>query len=453
MAGIVARQEQSSSLELALVRELDLAGYGGPEVFVWDVDGDGRLELVWLQDCGIFHSQLFSHHLTRWPHLRENPFDLFCVTATRPSGEVLWQYGTPYRGDSPYCAHCGETALACADLDGDGVPEVVGASNRQLLVLDGRTGSVKRQTDLPADNFCIVRLAHTGPGTTTTGWTVLVQNSEAAYPPHQYGQPVLFYDAGTLKLLDARDAVGAGHWPLVFDADGDGRDEFLVGYELLDHDRHHLWTVDRFRTTPPDPVKQHVDYAWLRRNADGAWQLAAAGSDQLYLVDQQGNTVWQRWGEHPQFCVSGRFRPQDPREYVFLANCRFSMELFDLEGNSIWRTRLPEHWPRGRPRSIPREREMHMGRPLTVWRTGLPERPEVIVYNEAGWPYLVGGNGEPEFVIPCPPHAVQPEFPLPAHRPDDYGYGFRTWPADLDGDGEEELLVHDRYYAWIFKRC
>jgi hypothetical protein len=94
---------------------------------------------------------------------------------------------------------------------------------------------------------------------------------------------------------------------------------------------------------------------------------------------------------------------------------------------------------------------MHMGRPFSVWRTGLPARPEVIVYNEAGWPYLVGGDGAPEYAIPCPPHAAQAEHPIPRHRPDDYGYGFRTVVADLDGDGEEELLVHDRRYAWIFE--
>jgi hypothetical protein len=94
---------------------------------------------------------------------------------------------------------------------------------------------------------------------------------------------------------------------------------------------------------------------------------------------------------------------------------------------------------------------MHMGRPVTVWRTGVAACREAIVYNEAGWPYLVGGDGGAELVIPCPPQAVQPEHEVPGWY-DDYGYGFRTWPADLDGDGEEELLVHDRRFAWIFKR-
>ena len=438
--------------EIELVREIDLRGFGGPEAFAWDVDGDGLTELVWLQDCGIFHSRLFSHHLGRWPHLRQNPVELFCVTATTAGGAVRWQHGAPYHGTAPYCAHCGEWALACADVDGDGVPEVVGVSHRSLLVLNGRTGALKRRTELPADNFSIVRLAHTGSGTASTGWTILVQNNEAAYPPHRYGQPALFYDAGTLRQLGARDAVGAGHYPLVFDADGDGRDEFLIGYELLDHDRQPLWTLDRFRSGEIAPERQHVDCARLRAAADGSWQVALATGDQLYLADHRGTTLWQRWGEHPQFCAFGRFRSNDSGEYLFLANCRFSMELFDLAGGSVWRTLLPEHWPQGRPASIPAGAGMHMGRPFSVWRIGEPGRPDAIVYNEAGWPYLVGGDGEPEFAIPCPPNARQPEHPLPRHRPDDYGYGYRTVVADLDGDGAEELLVHDRRFAWIF-RC
>jgi hypothetical protein len=440
------------ALTLELVREIDLQGYGGPEVYVWDVNGDGKPELVWVQDCGIYHSRIFPDRYPRWAHLRDTPFDLFCVTATTAAGEVLWQYGTPFRGAEPYCSHAGESVLACADVDGDGVAEVVGVSDRHLLVLDGPTGRLERRAELPADNFAIVRLAHTGPGTTSTGWTILVQNSEAAYEPYQYGQPALFYDAGTLALLDERSSPGSGHWPLVLDADGSGRDGFLLGYELLDHRRRPLWTLDRFREAAPDPIRQHVDFAWPRRGSDGARQLVLACSDRLYCAGPDGSTLWESGGEHPQYCVSGRFRPNDPGEYVFLTNCRFSMELFDVRGRSVWRTLLPEHWPRGRPTSLPAGMRFHMGRPLTVWRTGHPDRPEAIVYNEAGWPYLVGGDGSAEFAIPCPPNAVQPEHDVPGWH-DDYGFGFRTWCADLDGDGEEEVLVHDRRYAWLFKRA
>ena len=72
--------------------------------------------------------------------------EISCLTAVTLDGKVLWQLGRPdprnglLTCDTPFQIH---------DLDGDGHADVVLAKDFKLQVLDGRTGKVKRSTELP----------------------------------------------------------------------------------------------------------------------------------------------------------------------------------------------------------------------------------------------------------------------------------------------------------------
>lgn len=53
----------------------------------------------------------------------------------------------------------------------------------------------------------------------------------------------MFFD-GHLNLLKQFDLKGTGHAPLIGDFDDDGYDEFVIGYNMIDHDLKYLWTMD-----------------------------------------------------------------------------------------------------------------------------------------------------------------------------------------------------------------
>jgi len=37
------------------------------------------------------------------------------------------------------------------------------------------------------------------------------------------------------------------------------------------------------------------------------------------------------------------------------------------------------------------------------------------------------------------------------HRPDSYGYGYRCIVTDVDADDREEVIIHNRTSAWVYK--
>ena len=451
IASIAQKVKWRSVPRAELIAEIDLRNWGGAELFVADVNGDGRPELLWLQSKGIFKSQLYQdcHRFgNRYAFLATEDLDLLCLTVTDINGAVLWQYGTPNFDSNPYCSHAAEGMVCCHDIDGDGEMEVLVLGRRDLLVLEGRSGRLKASQKLPADNYALLTCIENSPlpGDVTTLVTVM----DAAYEPHSYGNPTLFLNS-RLDILRQDDHIGSGHSITVFDADGDGCQEALVGYQLIKPNGEIIWTLKRWEDHCIEAETQHVDHVELYRH-EGTWFLVIAGSDRLYWVDCQGKTGWEQDQPHPQYqyCLVGRFCLDDFRPRLFVTNCRELTNCFDVEGNEVWRRRLPEHWPMGRPSNLGR-RSFHKGVPAVVWHSPLPERPDLIIYSEAGWPYGIGGDNQPALVFPYTANARKPSMPLPDHRADDYGMSFNCVVYDFDQDGTEEVLIHDRRYAWLYR--
>ena len=71
-----------------------------------------------------------------------------CLTAMSLNGEILWQRGEP-SGNSATGLLTADVPLQVYDIDGDGVDEVITAKNFELLILDGRTGAVKKRVSTP----------------------------------------------------------------------------------------------------------------------------------------------------------------------------------------------------------------------------------------------------------------------------------------------------------------
>lgn len=429
-----------------LVREIALHDWGGCQLFIHDINNDGKPEFLWLQSTGIFKSRLYSQdNSVNSKLLSAHGQGLFCLTATDQSGTILWQVGQPYVGSDPYLSHAPEKMVCCYDVDGDGRTEVLALNGEDaLLILDGCTGSIKNSAHLPADNFAVVACGKSGPGSGDV--VVLVGVMADAYPPHNYANPWLFLDS-TLHVIHHGEYLGAGHHVAIFDANGDGCDEFLIGYQLVDSHGKVVWTVDQWKGKPINPIEQHVDHVEICWIGD-RWFAALAGSDKQYWIDSTGRTLWAHKLPHPQFCVVGH---SESGLRIFVINQRESMHCFDMSGNEVWRGLLPENWPMGRPSGTFEPRPIHCGVPASILRTGDRILGDLIVYKEGGWPYAVNFYGQPILTFPFTERARKPNFHWPFGRINDVGLAFEAETCDLDGDSRDEIVIYDRQYAWLYR--
>lgn len=437
-------ENKLSNPEFKLLKTINLSENGGAELFIVKNEKEQPL-FLWSQDLGIFHSSIYTTlYKDNYMFLDGEPREHFCLTATDIEGNFVWQYGIPFKKNIPYIAHTGDHILTSADIDNDGIEEIIIAcAGRKLMILNSKTGKIKKSTSLPYDNFATVKLAKTSD--MPNSFTIMVQVSEQGWPPHSYCNPILFFDSN-LSLLKQIDLKGAGHVPLINDFDGDGFDEFIIGYNMIDHDLNFLWTMDYWFGRKIDPYVQHVDF--IAKIGEGEETiLYFAGSDMFYCCDVNGKLIYKKIFKHPQHVLTGKFR-KNGEWGVFLTNCADAPAvMMTPKGDILWEKMLPDHWPKGKPDWLPSQ-SFHMGCPASVLNI---KGRDWILYNEGGWPYLVDGDGHFYYVFQWQEEAVQTSIGKLLTRPDDYGYGFHASVFDFDTDGRQEVIIYNRNFAWIFK--
>ncbi|MBM3472553.1 MAG: hypothetical protein FJX75_04670 [Armatimonadetes bacterium] len=195
------------------------------------------------------------------------------LTAYASDGTELWRWGEGGRADIAY-----DVPATVHDLDGDGHAEVLASIRGFIIALDGRTGTEKARFPLPkglevADCLIIANLRG-GPRAAD----LLVKSR---------------YDH--LWACDDRLNVlwewhgNTGHHPTVRDTDGDGRDEVLCGYALIDHDGKVLWEL---------PLPDHADTTRLVRMEPGGpvrAVLGCGGGSEMVIASLTGEIL-----HHPQ---------------------------------------------------------------------------------------------------------------------------------------------------------
>ncbi len=263
-----------------LWRAIDTPEFGtGRHIRFGDLDGDGRLEIVLAQYTEMLDGGNF-------------PF-LSCLTAINLDGETLWQWGEPSREHGIIPA---DLAFQVHDLDGDGRPEVVCCRNFEICVLEGMTGQLKYaaptpqpgpmatwlpEDDLfhiPGDAICFADLRGTGRRA-----DVLVKD--------RYSN-VTAYDDALNRLW--RFHGNTGHFPAVADIDGDGRDEVMIGYSLVDEDGTLLWRID---------VEDHQDAIAIARidpDCEEPRIALACGEGGTVVCDVHGKILWRDRTGHVQ---------------------------------------------------------------------------------------------------------------------------------------------------------
>lgn len=244
--------------------------YGGLWLIAGDLDGDGQPEIV---SCENFNENDVHYTST--------------AVAQKLDGSVLWKWGDPGVGRKIW-HH--DVACQIHDWDGDGQNEVILCPQGFLVELDGATGAEKRRLPIAEDaSDCLVFCDLSGLGRPTD---VLVKN--------RYEQIWAYNRMGDL-LWTVKNPGGfrTAHQPRPVDLNGDGRDEIMAGYAMLNPDGSVRWV---FQSKNADLSKGHLDCMRVVRRGSKPeeFQLAitCCGANHIALIDGNGGILWERSGYH-----------------------------------------------------------------------------------------------------------------------------------------------------------
>lgn len=422
-----------------------IAPYGSPICQLADLDSDGHEELLFLQTAGQLRCPFYND-----ARLGVDGTDkaLFCLTAVRLDGTVLWQIGTPHnRPGVPFTCHGGARMLHVEDIDGDGRPEVLVIRGDALVVLDAASGTERDRVVLPGDNFSSIFTAQFGAP--EAGRQILVKVNDRAHPPWKYANPTIVYNADLSVYHEPFAVRGTGHNLVARDINGDGRDELFIGYSLLDHTLQPLWSIDFGPDF--DYEHDHADEVALTER-DGRTVIRYAGSEDFVLADLEGNILSTTRAGHSQNSVQGPWGPDGETRIIMNEKNRATHGLApdgtllwtrtDINGYAYWnvcwsRQGTPRHWA---------VFQSHR-KPCPVEELPYESDP---AWSRALWPRFMDGEGELHDVLPWDDTYAIPAGTIRAARGYDAGLVYRSLVADLDGDGLDEVLISHRERLWVF---
>ena len=208
---------------------------------------------------------------------------------------MLWRWGNPEIGRKQL-HH--DVACQIYDWDGDGRNEVVLCTEGSLVELDGATGREKRRLPLPKDaTDCLVFANLSGRPRATD---VLVKT--------RYTQIWAFNrDGKQLWTVENPGGYRTAHQPVPVDLDGDGRDEIMAGYAMLNADGSTRWV---FKSQKVDQARGHCDCFRLVRAGktpeEFRFVMTFCGANGIALLDGHGKPIWEVTGEHFESVDVGR---------------------------------------------------------------------------------------------------------------------------------------------------
>ena len=433
--------------EALLTKEIHLKNFGGCKLFIEDINQDGNKEFLWLQSAGMFKSEIYNNFPNVKKYLDEIEQQyVFCLTATDQEGNIIWQSGKPYEGENPYLTHAPEQLLKTGDVNGDGINEIlVFDALDNLLIINPINGETIKSIKLPYDNFSIVYYVKTGSG--PEDFVILVGVMDRAYSPHPYANPWIIIDSN-FQIISCKDYKGAGHNVIIADFNDDSEVEMLIGYQLVNTKGDVLWTIDYWDGEEIDSLEQHADNMQAHK-VDNKWFVTISGSDKQYYINSEGKTLWVKTLPHPQFSLIGNYHDESR---IFVANQREIMNAFTLDGREVWKGLLPEHWPLGKPVLIKSQRPIHINDPMNLIPSdNIYQESDLILYKEGGWPYIIDFNGKILFKLPMPLAAQKNDCKIYFRRINDIGLSYDGEVVDVDNNNDNEILIYDRSYLWIYK--
>lgn len=273
---------------------------------------------------------------------RDDCSHISCLTAIDLDGNILWQKGEPST-DYDQGKISADYPLQVYDIDGDGIDEVITAKNFEIMILDGRTGEVKKKAKMPLsdkNDTSIIGVPNgIYPFDRINADGIRICNFSGKERPTD----ILIKDRycriyalnSDLELMwSFRSDKNTGHFPYACDINGDGYDEVLCGYNLLDHTGKLLWTY---------PIaKDHVDEIISGRfmaGSDEGHFACVAGSEGFFIGDYKGNILKRDDIGHAQRVSAGNYCPEREGFELCVVNYwghQGIVYLYDSKGEPIW---------------------------------------------------------------------------------------------------------------------
>jgi len=430
--------------EAVLANSFSIEPFGGDVLLLADLNGDGEKEILTLQTAGQFCSKLYTDRAD----LDEVDRSLYCLTATTLDGKVIWQDGSPYQRDFPFTGHgvqAGSLMLCVDDVDLDGKAEVMVIRHGELVILEAETGREKRSVALPSDNYCLIYTAQLGPP--EKGRQIICKVNDKSYKPWSYANPVIVFNSDLSVYHEPFSVRGAGHNMVVMDINDDGRDELFIGYSLLNHECKPIWTLDLgpgFNYSG-----EHADQIGVSDlNDDGKLAVRYSGSVDFFVTDISGNIMWKTNAGHSQMSVVGAWGPDGEKRIIMCEKNRGAWGL-DTSGNILWHREDINGYAIDDVKWSKNHRSWALFRPQlkTIEPTPYESDPE---WSFNLWPRFIGGDGTLIDIFPWKDDYAQPKQYIRAERSYDCGVKYYPQAQDINGDGLDEVIIHDRRRVWIF---
>ena len=259
------------------VQRIRTGDRGGCWLALGDLDGDGRLDYL---------------------VARNDAQRVTALTAYANSGEELWRWGEGGSANIGY-----DVPAIIYDIDRDDHAEALCSIEGYLLVLEGATGQEKARWPLPeglavADCIVIANLR----GLDAPADLLVKTRYDRLWAYTNEWEPLWEWSGNT------------GHHPDVRDVDGDGRDEVLCGFTLIDDDGTVLWQQD---------LPGHADAARLLELGGLPRALSSCcGGNDLALTGLDGELLWRQQPDimdfHWQTVHVGELRPDIPGQEIIV---------------------------------------------------------------------------------------------------------------------------------------
>lgn len=266
-----------------------------------------------------------------------------CMTAIDLEGNVLWQLGEPSDQAEKLGKVSADMPFQVYDIDGDGKDEVIVGWDFEIRILDGETGTIKKSAKTPLSDdedsdligvpYQIYAFERINPD------GIRICNFRGKEKPadilikDRYCR-IYALDENLNVMWKYKSPTNTGHCPLPIDIDGDGKDELLVGYRLLDSDGKLLWSYP----ISDDHTDEIVAGKWMPGDDEGHF-ACVSGTEGFFIGDFYGHIVARDMIGHAQRVSIANYCPELEGREIVVTNFwghQGVIFLYDCYGNQIW---------------------------------------------------------------------------------------------------------------------